>query len=204
MRLRFTGNNSNYRIKSKGAITITIIGAAAIISFLAVATSGAMKGVEATTTQERGGSNIITITGTTNDEDILINEDLHQSEICTFVGVVVSGSGVTSLGQTPSCQDGSNIYGWDISPNPDGIDTRYRLEGNGISTGGGNADIVRVDDGRETDNDVYSLDVNQFAMFDGPGDDRYDLVGDLVDVGESVIYSDSTGRDRVAFVDQGQ
>jgi hypothetical protein len=202
MRIRFTGN-SNYRIKSKGAIIITIIGAAAILSFLAVATSGAMKGVEATTTTQERGSNIITITGTTNDEHILINEDLHQSEICTFSGVVVSGSGVTSLGQVSSCPSNES-YGWDISPNPDGIDTRYRLEGNGISTGGGNADRVRVDDGSETDNDVFSLDVNQFAMFDGPGNDRYDLVGDLVDFGESVGYSDSTGRDRVTFADRGQ
>jgi hypothetical protein len=211
MSIRFTGGNNNKNgnlgTKSKGAIIITIIGAAAVailsIIFM-VATSGAiMKDVEATTTQgERegvGASNLITITGTTSDERIHISEDNHQSEICTFAGVAVSGSGVTYLGPVGLCPD-NEAYGWDISPNPDGIDTIYRLEGNAISTGGGgNADRVRVDDGSETDNDVYSLDVNQFAIFDGPGDD---LVGDSVDAGESVGYSDSAGRDRVTFGDR--
>ncbi len=148
-----------------------------------------------------GGSNLITITGTTSDERITISEDNHQSEICTFAGVAVSGSGVTYLGPAGLCPD-NEAYGWDISPNPDGIDTIYRLEGNAISTGGGNADRVRVDDGSETDNDVYSLDVNQFAIFDGPGDDRYNLVGDSVDAGESLGYSDSSGMDRVTFGDR--
>ena len=149
-----------------------------------------------------GGSNLITITGTTSDERIIISEDNHQSEICTFAGVAVSGSGVTYLGPAGLCPD-NEAYGWDISPNPDGIDTIYRLEGNAISTGGaGNADRVRVDDGSKTDNDVYSLDVNQFAIFDGPGDDRYNLVGDSVDDGESLGYSDSAGRDRVTFGDR--
>ena len=209
MSIRFidgNNNNGNHRIKSKGAIIITIIGAAAIVSFLGVATSDAMmRDVEATTTtqggREGGGSNLITITGTTSDERIIISEDNHQSEICTFAGVAVSGSGVTYLGPVGLCPD-NEAYGWDISPNPDGINTIYRLEGNAISTGGGNADRVRVDDGSETDNDVYSLDVNQFAIFDGPGDDRYNLVGDSVDAGESVGYSDSTGRDRVTFGDR--
>ncbi len=148
-----------------------------------------------------GGSNLITITGTTSDERITISENNHRSEICTFAGVAVSGSGVTYLGPAGLCPD-NEAYGWDISPNPDGIDTIYRLEGNAISTGGGNADRVRVDDGSETDNDVYSLDVNQFAIFDGPGDDRYNLVGDSVDAGESLGYSDSSGRDRVTFGDR--
>ena len=149
-----------------------------------------------------GGSNLITITGTTSDERITISEDNHQSEICTFAGVAVSGSGVTYLGPVGLCPD-NEAYGWDISPNPDGINTIYRLEGNTISTGGGgNADRVRVDDGGETDNDVYSLDVNQFAIFDGPGDDRYNLVGDSVDAGESLGYSDSSGIDRVTFGDR--
>lgn len=211
MSIWFTGcsnnNNGNHRIKSKGAIIITIIGAAAILSVIfTVATSGAMmKDVEATTTQgggEGGGSNLITITGTTSDERIHISEDNHQSEICTFAGVAVSGSGVTYLGPVGLCPD-NEAYGWDISPNPDGIDNIYRLEGNPISTGGGgNADRVRVDDGSETDNDVYSLDVNQFAIFDGPGDDRYNLIGDSADAGESVGYSDSSGRDRVTFGDR--
>ncbi|MDQ3717717.1 MAG: hypothetical protein M3243_06990 [Thermoproteota archaeon] len=148
-----------------------------------------------------GGSNLITITGTTSDERITISENNHRSEICTFAGVAVSGSGVTYLGPAGLCPD-NEAYGWDISPNPDGIDTIYRLEGNAISTGGGNADRVRVDDGSETDNDVYSLDVNQFAIFDGPGDDRYNLVGDSVDAGESLGYSDSSGMDRVTFGDR--
>ena len=148
-----------------------------------------------------GGSNLITITGTTSDERITISENNHRSEICTFAGVAVSGYGVTYLGPVGLCPD-NEAYGWDISPNPDGIDTIYRLEGNAISTGGGNADRVRVDDGSETDNDVYSLDVNQFAIFDGPGDDRYNLVGDSVDDGESLGYSDSAGRDRVTFGDR--
>jgi hypothetical protein len=148
-----------------------------------------------------GGSNLITITGTTSDERITISENNHRSEICTFAGVAVSGSGVTYLGPAGLCPD-NEAYGWDISPNPDGIDTIYRLEGNAISTGAGNADRVRVDDGSETDNDVYSLDVNQFAIFDGPGDDRYNLVGDSVDAGESLGYSDSSGMDRVTFGDR--
>jgi hypothetical protein len=148
-----------------------------------------------------GGSNLITITGTTSDERITISENNHRSEICTFAGVAVSGSGVTYLGPVGLCPD-NEAYGWDISPNPDGTDTIYRLEGNAIYTGGGNADRVRVDDGSETDNDVYSLDVNQFAIFDGPGDDRYNLVGDSVDAGESLGYSDSSGRDRVTFGDR--
>ena len=201
MRIRFTGSNANYTIKSKGAIIITIIGAGTIVAFLGVVTSDAMvRDVQATTTQGRG-SNLITITGTTSDEKVIISEFNHQSEICTFAGVDVSGSGVTSLGPVSSCT-ANEAYGWDISPNPDGINTIYRLEGNGISTGTGNADRVQVEDGRETDNDVYSLDVNQFSLDDGPGDDRYNLVGDLIDTGESIGYGDSTGRDRVTFGDR--
>lgn len=75
----------------------------------------------------------------------------------------------------------------------------YRLEGNGIF------DIVYLSDGQETDNDVYTLDVNQFKLFDGPGDDRYDLVADLApNVEESISYSDSTGRDTVTFEDRAR
>lgn len=171
-------------------------------------TSIAVIGVAQFSIQQRGeerggegGSNLITITGTTSDERITISENNHRSEICTFAGVAVSGSGVTYLGPVGLCPN-NEAYAWDISPNPDGIDTIYRLEGNAISTGGGNADRVRVDDGSETDNDVYSLDVNQFAIFDGLGDDRYNLVGDSVDAGESLGYSDSSGRDRVTFGDR--
>lgn len=91
----------------------------------------------------------------------------------------------------------------DISPNPDGLDTIYRLEGNGIPTGTENADRVEVHDGQETDNDVYDLDVNQFSLFDGLGDDSYHLVADLVDFGESVGYSDSLGNDRMTFSEEG-
>jgi hypothetical protein len=146
---------------------------------------------------EEPGATVITITGTTSGDHILINE-ARDAEICsTLAGVVVTGPGVTSLGQIPSCHGNPNIYGWDISPNPDGLDTTYRVEGNGIS------DVAEVHDGRETDNDVYSLDVSRFIQFDGPGDDRYNLVADLVDAGESVSYSDHDGNDRMTFSEEG-
>ncbi len=195
------GDDKNNNNREKRLVALT--GMAAITLLVA---SIAVIGSTPFSSQQQGGgrggtSNLITITGTTSDERIIISEDNHQSEICTFAGVAVSGSGVTYLGPVGLCPD-NEAYGWDISPNPDGIDTIYRLEGNAISTGGGNADRVRVDDGSETDNDVYSLDVNQFAIFDGPGDDRYNLVGDSVDAGESLGYSDSAGRDRVTFGDR--
>jgi hypothetical protein len=52
--------------------------------------------------QEEGGSNTITITGTTSGEKAWIREYNHQSEICTNAGTVVRGSGVTSLGEVAS------------------------------------------------------------------------------------------------------
>jgi hypothetical protein len=40
--------------------------------------------------------------------------------------------------------------------------------------------VVRVDDGHaKEDNDVYPLDVNQFILNDGAGNNVYDTVGDL-------------------------
>jgi hypothetical protein len=90
----------------------------------------------------------------------------------------VRGSGVTYVGQSSTCNS-IHYEAWDISPNPDGIDTRYRVEGNGFSTGNGPTDSIEAIDGSGTDNDVYSLDANQFQMDDGPGDDTYRLIGGL-------------------------
>ena len=53
-------------------------------------------------------------------------------------------------------------------PNPGGLATKYNVIGNGISTGSGNADRVKVTDGIASDNNVYSIDVNHFSIFDGP------------------------------------
>jgi hypothetical protein len=143
---------------------------------------------------EEPGPTIITITGTNIGEFINIDKEAHDAEICsTSAGVVVTGPGVTPLGQISSCQSNPNIFGWDISPNPDGLDTTYRVQ----------ASSIEVREGfRETDNDVYSLDANRFSIFDGPGDDRYDLVGDLVDLGESFSYSDHLGNDRLTFSEE--
>ena len=179
-----------------------VIGAAAIFFLLVVSTSGVVNDMEALA--QEGGSNTITITGTTSGEITNIKEDLHESEICTRPDVTVSGTGVTRLGEVSSCPSAQPI-GWDISPNPDGLNTRYRVDGNGVLGGGLNVDVVGVDDGRETDNDVYILDADQFLMFDGPGNDRYDLTGIAALGSESVIYSDTTGgagRDRVTFTER--
>jgi hypothetical protein len=132
---------------------------------------------------------------------VLIAEDNEDSEICTHAGVVVRGPGVTSLGQTSECPS-NPPYGWNILPNPGGRDTIYKLAGNGISGGGSNVDRVEVHEGRAQDNDLFSLDANQILMFDGPGNDVYRVIGDLVDFGESVSYSDSTDSDRVIFTEQ--
>lgn len=185
---------------------VILIGAAATAIFflLAVGTFGAINDMEAQAQEEGRGSNIITITGTNSGENVEIREDVHESEICTNARTVVRGSGVTYLGQVPSCP--SNLeYGWDISPNPDGVNTRYRLDGNGVLGGGSNVDGIEVDEGRGTDNDVFSLDADQFLLFDGPGNDRYDLTGDAPIGSESIIYSDTTGgsgRDRVTFTER--
>ena len=196
MRIKFTDDN-NWTIKSRG--TIVIFGMAlAVLSFFAVITSGTINGAEAQSQQERR-PNVITITGTTSDEHVTINEENKDSEICTRKGMVVRGSGVTFVGETSSCN--VHYHAWDISPNPDGVDTRYRVEGNGFSTGNGPVDSVEVHDGSGRDNDVYSLDANRFLMFDGPGDDTYRLVGGLV-LPQSVSYSDQEGSDRVTFVER--
>jgi hypothetical protein len=169
-----------------------------------VITSGAINGVEAQT-QTGITSNGITITGTTSGEIIRINEENTGSEICTFAGVVVRGSGVKSLGPTSLCPD-SERYGWDISPNPGGKDTIYKVIGNGFSAGGLQEDIIReLTDGAAKDNDVYFLDANQFSMFDGAWNDAYKLVGDSsVNDGRSIPYSDSEGDDKMTFVERGQ
>jgi hypothetical protein len=55
------------------------------------------------------------------------------------------------------------------------------------------------------DNDVYILDADQFFMFDGPGNDRYDLTGDSTLGSESIGYNDipgGSGRDRVTFTER--
>jgi hypothetical protein len=179
----------------KRVIAIT---AAAIASLLvaSIATSSGINNnsVEEAQAQTGTSSNAITVTGTAENEQILINEDDEDSEICTFAGAVVRGSGVTSLGQTSSRQDNNSVYGWDISPNPSGRDTSYKVVGNGISS------RIGVSDGAAKDNDVYSLDANQFIMHDGAGDDVYSTVSNLVDRDhKSVSYSDSDGRDRMSF-----
>ncbi len=96
---------------------------------------------------------------------------IQMLKICTSEGiVVVRGSGVRSLGPTSFCPDNER-YGWDITPNPGGIYTRYRVIGNGFSAGGLQGDIIRelhygaAEDG----DDVFTLDANQFPMFDGAG-----------------------------------
>lgn len=112
-------NNSKWKPDSGKAILL--IGAVAGISFLIVSLSAVINDVEAQGQERR--PNVITIIGTTNNEEILIDEEDADSEICSNFPVVVRGSGVTSMGQIPSCQDNPNLYGWDISPNPNGIDT---------------------------------------------------------------------------------
>jgi hypothetical protein len=196
-------NKINFNNK-KRVIAGTAAAAAAIVLVVSIATSGAINGgVEEAQAQTGTSSNVITIIGTTDGERILIDEDNANSEICTFEGVVVRGSGVTSLGKTSLCPNFIFApYGWNISPNPSGKNTIYNVLGNGVSGGGLNVDSVEVDDGGAKDNDVYSLDANQFHMFDGPGDDVYRLLGDLSDTGESASYSDSTGNDKVSFAEQ--
>lgn len=182
---------------------VIMLAAAAICFLLVLSISDAVSDMEALA-QEEGRSNTITITGTTSGERTWILEYAHEYEICTSAGVAVRGSGVTSLGPVSSCP-ANEPYGWDISPNPDGVNTRYRVDGNGVLGGGSNVDGVEVDDGRETDNDVYILDADQFFMFDGPGNDRYDLTGIAAQGVESVIYSDTTGgggKDRVTFTER--
>jgi hypothetical protein len=180
----------------KRVIAIT---AAAIPSLLvaSIVTWGGINnnnGVEEAQAQTGTSSNAITVTGTAENEQILINEDDEDSEICTFAGAVVRGSGVTSLGQSSSCQDSNSVYGWDISPNPSGRDTSYKVVGKGVSS------RIGVSDGAAKDNDVYSLDANQFIMHDGAGDDVYSTVSNLVDRDhKSVSYSDSDGKDKMSF-----
>jgi hypothetical protein len=180
----------------KRIIVVTAAAAVATLLVASIATSGGINnnGVEEAQAQTGTSSNTITVTGTAENEQILINEDDEDSEICTFAGAVVLGSGVTSLGQTSSCQDNNSVYGWDISPNPSGRDTSYKVVGKGISS------RIGVSDGAAKDNDVYSLDANQFIMHDGAGDDVYSTVSNLVDRDhKSVSYSDSDGRDRMSF-----
>ena len=160
-----------------------------------IATSGAINGVEAQAQTGTTTSNVITVTGTADNERILIDEDDVASEICTFQGAVVRGVGVTSLGKTSFCNDNNAVYGWDISPNPSGRDTTYSVVGKGAGA------TIEVRDGGAKDNDRYSLDANQFLMFDGAGNDEYSTVSDLVDsVHKSAVYSDSDGRDEMSFV----
>jgi hypothetical protein len=164
--------------------------------------SGAINGLEEAQAQTGKTPNVITITGTTDGEIIRINEDNVNAEICAFEGVVVRGSGVTPLGHVSSCPGNARVVvGWDISPNPSGIDTVYKVVGNGFSIGGGGSDEIReLTDGLQKDNDVYILDANQFSMFDGPGDDVYNVVTDLsLDTGQKVIYSDAAGNDKEIF-----
>ena len=98
------------------------------------------------------------------------------------------------MGQTSSCQDNNSVYGWDISPNPSGRDTSYKFVGKGVSS------RIGLNDGAAKDNDVYSLDANQFIMHDGAGDDVYSTVSNLVDRDhKSVSYSDSDGKDKMSF-----
>jgi hypothetical protein len=186
------------RISFNGRKRFFALTAAATASLLVanIATFGGFynNGVEEAQAQTGTSSNAITVTGTAENEQILINEDDEDSEICTFAGAVVRGSGVTSLGQTSSCQDNNSVYGWDISPNPSGRDTSYKVVGKGVSS------RIGVSDGAAKDNDVYSLDANQFIMHDGAGDDVYSTVSNLVDRDhKSVSYSDSDGKDKMSF-----
>ena len=154
----------------KRIIAVTVAAAvAASLLVASIATSGGINnnGVEEAQAQKGTSTNGIIVTGTADNEQILINEDDEDSEICTFAGAVVRGSGVTSLGQTSSCQDNNSVYGWDISPNPSGRDTSYKVVGKGVSS------RIGLSDGAAKDNDVYSLDANQFIMHDGAGDDVY-------------------------------
>jgi hypothetical protein len=145
---------------------------------------------------------VITITGTADGEIISINEDKVNAEICTFAGAVVRGSGVTvtPVGPVASCPVGGQVLRWDITPNPNGVDTTYKVVGNGFSAGGLNLDLVSVHDGGAKDKDVYSLDANQFGLTDGFGNDVYNLVSDLsLDTAQGGQYGDTEGNDKVVF-----
>jgi hypothetical protein len=185
------------RISFNGRKRFFALTAAATASLLVanIATFGGFynNGVEEAQAQTGTSSNAIIVTGTADNEHILINEDVVATEICTFQGTVVRGSGVTSLGRVAAC-DSSAAVGWDISPNPGGRDTSYKVVGKGLSS------QISVNDGAAKDNDVYSLDANQFTMHDGPGDDVYSTVSNLNENDhKSVGYSDSDGKDRMSF-----
>jgi hypothetical protein len=193
-------NKMNFNNK-KRVIAGTAAAAAAILSFLALSTSGAINGgVSEAQAQTGTSSNVITITGTADGEIITIDEDKVNAEICTFAGAVVRGFGVTSVGRVSSCPYGGQVLGWNISPNPSGVDTTYKVVGNGFSAGGLNIDRVEVRDGGAKDKDVYSLDANQFGLTDGFGNDVYNVVSDVsLDTAQGVQYSDTEGNDKVVF-----
>jgi hypothetical protein len=172
----------------KQSVITAVLGSILVLSLIGIGIPTSQT-TYATTTQ------VVTITGITGDENIRINENNANAEVCTFPGATVRGSAVTSLGPTAECSDsGFANHGWDISPDANGVDTVYRVNGNG-----GTQDRATISDGTTEDDDIYQVETQQYLIDDGAGDDIYSLKGTVESVQDSLSFSDSTGRDRLTF-----
>ena len=104
------------------------------------------------------------ITGTTGDDGILVFDSgnlIKCDTACTVTGPVTGPISV-----------GSQTH-WTIDSGAgDGVDDKYKINGNGGS------DRIIFHDGSATDNDKIKIEnVDRFEYFDGSGKDKLDFKG---------------------------
>ena len=122
--------------------------------------------------------NIIQITGTTGNDNIQIFEEFGI--ICVSANVIVTGAG-------PSVFCGGGLpQKFDIT-NEKGVDTNYKVKGNG------GTDTIQIRDGSTSDDDKYKFmggkgGTDRFTVSDGAGNDEY--IGKEI---EEFIFTDDAG-----------
>jgi len=157
------------------AISVVLIAGSLAVSPIAIADDD----------DDDDDDNEIVITGSAINNHILVAENTIQCRpvgSCTVTGPVTGPNPV--------------LFGirdeWKINPGAgDGVDTEYKINGNGAT---GN---IIIADGTLSDNDKYEIEnVADVAIFDGAGDDEYKVKGST---GDSVQYTDDSGDDELEF-----
>ncbi len=129
--------------------------------------------------------NTIVITGTTGDDRIRVFDSSNRIDCVGCSGLTVTGP-VTG----PTMDFATEI--WTITSGAgDGVNDKYKINGNGGSDG------IIIFDGSSTDKDKYEIENAGFVrIFDGDGNDKYKIK----DSSEgSVEYFDGPGKDKVKF-----
>ena len=180
-------------IKTKYWLSILAVSVVLLTGSLAISPIAIADDDDDDDDDDRDDDDEIVITGTTGREVIFVLESTNPinpansgSIVCRPIGSCTVTGPVTG----PTTQ--FILERWTINPGVgDGVDTKYKINGNG-----GN-DFVSFADGTSTDDDeVEFKNTATVRIFDDAGDDEYVVKGSS---GDRVEYDDGPGDDELEF-----